>query len=273
MGAMGKVGATEIEDMHLTWKKNTGQVSVVGTSKPDGPTGWKGKPLQRSLDGRILRENGWRGMATLVYHWFHFPAAGVLRRHSAGTTVMNADDTHHDTQRARAFERAAELLTAPNALMHLNLDEARVVVGYMTPRFIPAETTFIREGDAADDGFMALLLEGEIVVESVTVSRTEPLTISVLGPGALVGEVGLVDREPRSASCTTGIDSLCAILTRESFEALINEQPRIGSKLLLAISARLAERLRDNARKLRLYAKLAKAMQMEIDRLVLPKRT
>ena len=112
MGAMGKVGATEIEDMHLTWKKNTGQVSVVGTSKPDGPTGWKGKPLQRSLDGRILRENGWRGMATLVYHWFHFPAAGVLRRHSAGTTVMNADDTHHDTQRARAFERAAELLTA-----------------------------------------------------------------------------------------------------------------------------------------------------------------
>jgi len=39
---------------------------------------------------------------------------------------------------------------------------------------------------------------------------------------------------------------------------------------LLAISARLAERLRDNARKLRLYAKLAKAMQLEIDRVVLP---
>lgn len=178
---------------------------------------------------------------------------------------MNADDTHHDTQRARAFERAAELLTAPNALMHLNLDEARVVVGYMTPRFIPAETTFIREGDAADDGFMALLLEGEIVVESVTVSRTEPLTISVLGPGALVGEVGLVDREPRSASCTASTDVVCAILTREAIEALIDAQPRVGAKLLLAISVRLAQRLRDNARKLRLYAKLAQAMSMEMN--------
>jgi CRP-like cAMP-binding protein len=193
-----------------------------------------------------------------------------LQGHKAGTTVMTPDDTSPDTprynQRIRAFETAAELLMAPNALMHLTLDEAHVVVGYMTPRFIPNNTTFIREGDAADEGFMALLLEGEVVVESVTVSRTEPLTIRVLNEGSLVGEVGLVDREPRSASCTTSADSLFAILTRESFEALINDEPRIGSKLLLAIAARLAERLRDNARKLRLYAKLAKAMQLEIDR-------
>ena len=184
--------------------------------------------------------------------------------------ATNSDDENPTGERARAFERAAELLTAPNALMHLTLDEARLVVGYMTPQFIPADTTFIREGDSADEGFMALLLEGEVVVESVTVSRTEPLTIRVLAPGSLVGEVGLVDREPRSASCTTSADSLCAILTRDAFEALINEEPRIGSKLLLAIAARLAERLRDNARKLRLYAKLAKAMQLEIDRLVVP---
>ena len=193
---------------------------------------------------------------------------------------MNPDDTTpgapadappDTTPRVRAFEMAAELLTAPNALIHLSLDEARVVVGYMTPRFIPADTTFIIEGDAADEGFMALLLEGEVVVESITVSRTEPLTIRVLGPGSLIGEVGLVDEEPRSASCTTSADSLCAILTREAFKALINEEPRIGSKLLLAIAARLAERLRDNARKLRLYAKLAKAMQLEIDRALVPR--
>ncbi len=184
---------------------------------------------------------------------------------------MNSEHNKPAGQPSRAFETAAELLTAPNALIHLTLEEARVVVGYMTPQFIPANTTFIREGDAVDEGFMALLLEGEVVVESVTVSRTEPLTIRVLGPGSLIGEVGLVDKEPRSASCTTSSDSLCAILTRDALEALINDAPRIGSKLLLAIAARLAERLRDNARKLRLYAKLAKAMQLEIDSLVLPR--
>ena len=163
------------------------------------------------------------------------------------------------------FERAAELLTAPNALVHLALDEARVVVSYMTPRLIAADTTFIREGDAEDDGFMALVLDGEVVVESVTVSRTEPLTIKVLGPGSLVGEVGLVDREPRSASCTVSTDVLCAILTRDALQALIEASPAIGAKLLLAIAANLAERLRDNARKLRLYAKLAKTMHQELE--------
>ena len=166
-----------------------------------------------------------------------------------------------------AFERAAEWLTAPSALMHLSLEEARVVVGYMSPRFIPADTTFIKEGDSHDDGFMALLLDGEVIVEGITVSRTEPVTITVLGPGSLVGEVGLVDREPRSASCTTSTDSLFAILPREALSSLISQEPSLSAKLLLAIAARLAERLRDNARKLRLYAKLAKAMQQELDRM------
>jgi CRP-like cAMP-binding protein len=164
------------------------------------------------------------------------------------------------------FERAAEWLTAPSALMHLTLAEARIVVGYMRPRLIPADTTFIKEGDAEDGGFMALLLDGEVVVESITVSRTEPVTIKVLGPGSLVGEVGLVDMEPRSASCTTSADSQFAILSREALSGLIADEPALGAKLLLAISARLAERLRDNARKLRLYAKLAKAMHQELER-------
>lgn len=159
---------------------------------------------------------------------------------------------------------AAQLLTAPGALMQLTLDEARTVASYMTARHIPADTTFIREGDAGDNGFMALLLDGEVVVESIVVSRTEPVTIKVLGPGSLVGEVGLVDQEPRSASCTASTDVVCAILTRDAIEALIDAQPRVGAKLLLAISARLAQRLRDNARKLRLYAKLAEAMSMEM---------
>ncbi len=179
------------------------------------------------------------------------------------------NDTPDPAQMNESFERAAELLTAPGALMQLALPEARVVVSYMTPRFIAADTTFIREGDAADHGFMALVLEGEVVVESITVSRTEPLTIKVLGPGSLVGEVGLVDKEPRSASCTASTDVLCAILTREALAALINEEPTIGAKLLLAIATNLAQRLRDNARKLRLYAKLAKAMHQEMEHLAI----
>ena len=49
----------------------------------------------------------------------------------------------------------------------LVLAEAQVVMRYMQPRFFAADTCFIREGDAGDNGFMALLIEGDVVVERV----------------------------------------------------------------------------------------------------------
>lgn len=161
-------------------------------------------------------------------------------------------------------ELAAQLLCAPQALTGLSMDEARVVVRYMAPRYFPAETTFIREGDASDSGFMALLLEGDVVVERVTVSRTEPVTIRVLGPGSLVGEIGLVDQEPRSASCTTATEVWCAILTRAGIESMIAQDPVVAARLLLGVSANIAERLRDTNRQLKLYARLATAMREEM---------
>jgi len=163
-------------------------------------------------------------------------------------------------------ERAAALLCAPDGLMRLSLDEARVVVGYMTPAFIKAGTTFITEGDSGDGGFMALLMEGDVVVEQITVQRSEPITLRVLGPGTLVGEMGLVDHVPRSASCTASSDVVCAILAREGIEALVAEQPATAAKLLLSVSAHIAERLRNTSRQLKLYARLATTMQEEINR-------
>lgn len=162
-------------------------------------------------------------------------------------------------------DHAAQLLMAPAALMQLNLVEAKIVVSYMKPERVKAGQTFIQEGDAENVGFMVLVLEGDVLVESITVNRTEPVTITVLGPGSLVGEMGLLDTGPRSASCTANTDLLCAVLTRDALESLINQQPALGAKLLLAISARIAERYRDTARKLKLFARLAATMQQELD--------
>ena len=163
---------------------------------------------------------------------------------------------------------AARLLTAPTALTQLSDDEARVVVSYMEPAHFSLGTCFIREGDASNTSFMALVIRGEVIVENLIVSRTAPDTTAVLGPGSLVGEVGLLDSGPRSASCSAGTDLFCAILTREALQSLVEEEPAIGAKLLMAVSARIAERLRDTVRKLRLYAKLAQTMQVEINKMM-----
>jgi CRP/FNR family transcriptional regulator, cyclic AMP receptor protein len=169
---------------------------------------------------------------------------------------------------SESAERAAQLLTAPTALMQLSEEEATIVVSYMRPRIISEGTTFIKEGDVRDTGYMMLILSGEVTVENIIVSRTSPVTVNVLGEGSLIGEMGLVDGEPRSATCTATTAIRCAVLTRSALERLMNDQPRIGGKLMMAVSLRIAERLRDTADKLKLYAQLTQAMQQEIDKLM-----
>ena len=115
-------------------------------------------------------------------------------------------------------ELAAELLRGPTALLQLTLPEARQVVSYMLPMRIPEGNTFIRQGDRQSTDFMVLVLEGEVTVDTIVVSRTQPMVVNVLGKGSLIGEMGLLDGEPRAASCTASSPLTCAILTRRALE-------------------------------------------------------
>ncbi len=186
----------------------------------------------------------------------------------------DAQESVLSMERLRAIEGsssadlAAEMLTAPSALMQLTHEEARVVVSYMQPRKIAEGVTFIKEGDTKETDFMLLVLDGEVTVESIVVSRTEPITVTVLGPGSLIGEMGLLDGEPRSASCTAMSSLRCAILTREALNQLLDDDPRTAAKLMMAVSLRIAERMRESAEKLKLYAQLTQAMQQEIEKLM-----
>lgn len=168
--------------------------------------------------------------------------------------------------------RAAELLRAPTALTQLSEAEALAVVGFMQPHRYEAGTTVIRQGEADDNGFMVLVLDGEITVERFQPSRTAPVTLGVLGPGSLIGEMSLVDGEARSASCTASTAVRCAVLTRPALQALIAEQPATGAKLMTAVASRLAERLRESGQKLQVYAQLVQTLQQEVDALDPPDR-
>ena len=198
----------------------------------------------------------------------------LFNRTRSTTELDDAPERMHPKDRMRAIEGsstadlAASLLIAPTALMQLTAREARIVVSFMIPRRIPTGTTFIKEGDKTDTGYMVLLLEGEVTVENIVVSRHMPVTVTVLGPGSLIGEMGLVDGKARLASCTASTDIRCAILSREALNKLGLEDPRTAAKLMFAVSLRIAERLRETAEKLKTYSQLVQAMQQEIEHLM-----
>jgi CRP-like cAMP-binding protein len=165
------------------------------------------------------------------------------------------------------MEHVARLLSEHASMESLSGVEAAVVASYMVPLFFPADTTFIREGDSADTGFMVLVVEGDVVAERVSTDPAEAVTIRVMGPGSILGEVGLVDNEPRSASCTASTDVWCVILTRDALQEMIENDSKVAARLLLLLSANIASMLRDNSRQLKMYAGLTAAMRDELAQL------
>jgi CRP/FNR family transcriptional regulator, cyclic AMP receptor protein len=162
-------------------------------------------------------------------------------------------------------ERAARLLITPSALEELSLEDALRTVGYMVPLAIEAGTTIVHEGETDDGDFMLLVLEGDISVESEPVQFDEEnLLVRVMGPGSLIGELSLLDGAPRSASCVASTDIFAAVLTRERFVQLLHDEPRLGVKLLLAISKRMADHLRGITHKLKLFAQMNKVLSEEL---------
>ncbi|HEY1227607.1 MAG TPA: cyclic nucleotide-binding domain-containing protein [Ramlibacter sp.] len=113
----------------------------------------------------------------------------------------------------------------------------------------------IAENDASD--WMLLLLSGTVDVgkhkldpDTLRPLPDENARVAVLRPGAVLGEMSMLDGEPRYASCWALSDVEAAILTRAALAGLIREQPAVGAKLLVKITQLLAQRLRNTSNQL-----------------------
>ena len=161
--------------------------------------------------------------------------------------------------------KAAALLITEGALVELSAADAREVVSYMRPERIKAGEVVIREGESTRNDFMALVLDGEVTVENSVAAAYDSMVVSILGPGSLIGDMGIIDGGPRSATCTASTDLALAVLTREALTRLMDAHPSVAARLLLAMSKRIADHLRETNRKLMTFAQVSKALQQELD--------
>lgn len=119
--------------------------------------------------------------------------------------------------------------------------EIEMLARYFRCYRAPVGAEIIREGESGD--FMLLLLEGEIEILKLD-PRGLPQRLAVVGPGKTLGEMSLIDGEPRFASCVTLSPTLLAVLDRAALSHIVAEQPATGIKLLMELLMLLNERLR-----------------------------
>ena len=133
---------------------------------------------------------------------------------------------------------------------NFNLAEIRLMSNFMRVYRAESGIDIIREGDAGD--FMMLLIEGRIEVFKQD-RWNSPRLIAVLDPGQTVGEMSMIDGQPRFASCTAVDQSVLAVLTRENLARIILEQPILGAKILMELVMMLSQRLRQTSARLVSY--------------------
>ncbi len=82
------------------------------------------------------------------------------------------------------------------------------------------------------------------LIELTKTIKGEKVKIAELGEGEFFGEMSLIENYPRSAQATAVVKTEVLGIFRPDLFDLIDRNPRLGSKILLKLSERLANRLR-----------------------------
>ncbi len=98
---------------------------------------------------------------------------------------------------------------------------------------VPAGHVLVRQGDDGTGLFL-------IVSGAVRVIRGGG-TVARLGPGEVVGELAVIDRQPRLAQVVTDEPTVCLALAAWDLESVIAAQPTVAMALLRVLARRLRE--------------------------------
>lgn len=102
---------------------------------------------------------------------------------------------------------------------------------------IAAGTVLFRQGEQGEE--MVLLLAGSLRVTLTT--DPHELCLAIAQPGEVLGEMALIDGEPRSATVTAEEPCELLVLDRPAFLSLLREEPDIALFVLRGMAARLRE--------------------------------
>ena len=132
----------------------------------------------------------------------------------------------------------------------LKANELRIIVKWMNLIEINKGEILFKEGDKGN--YVCFIIDGtlDVLKESVT---GESVVITALSKGRSIGEMSAIDDFPRSATIKARTEAKLVILTRKSFELMLEEYPEIGIKILKSVSRLLSLNLRKTSSRLADY--------------------
>ena len=127
------------------------------------------------------------------------------------------------------------LLTSPffRPMRHEELHE---IIGFASDRRVAKGTVIVRKGDPGNS--MMVVLAGRVRVSNVSADGKE-VTLNMIGPGEIVGEIALLDGKPRTADATATEDTTLMVVERQQFLPFLLRDASLVERLLVVLCDRL----------------------------------
>jgi CRP/FNR family transcriptional regulator, cyclic AMP receptor protein len=129
-------------------------------------------------------------------------------------------------------------------------EDTTLLSEYMTIYRAKSRQTIISEGDLGD--YMLMIIQGEVDIYKKNLLGESQL-LATAGQGMTIGEMSMIDGEPRFATCVAARETLFGVLSREAMVKIILEKPSLGAKILIKLVTMLSNRLRQTSSKLLQY--------------------
>ena len=130
-----------------------------------------------------------------------------------------------------------QVLAEANGFRDIPLDGLRRLAEQGQPRSFEAGAELMRQGEVGNA--MYVILRGRVRVERSHPDLTEPLALAELGPGEVVGEMGLLDGSPRSATVTAVDETETVELSADVLGQVVVQYPDVSGALLRLLTRRL----------------------------------
>lgn len=147
----------------------------------------------------------------------------------------------------RYVDEIAHIIDQAPLFDDLKLSEVEALCGFMHCFGAPRDENLMIEGTPGD--FLLIILTGAVQV-SRKGGNSAATAISIVGPGASLGEMSMIDGEPRFASCITVEPTDFAVLSRHDLNEIMVRMPHLGSMFLLLLLKVMTKRLREASNRL-----------------------
>jgi ABC-type multidrug transport system fused ATPase/permease subunit len=144
------------------------------------------------------------------------------------------EDTESDSVASADLMRKLRALEQTDLFSGLGRKQLRLLAfGARWYAAAPGEVVFLKDDDPTDGAYM--VLQGEAGLYLPREDEADQL-IATVGPGTLVGELGLIRNEPRALSMIAETDLKCLRIGAEEFLAVVENDAATAFKLLQVVS-------------------------------------